>query len=657
MQGCNFLQMKKIIWVSIFWLACFGASAQQLGNLQRTGQDVDANVDGDTRSTKRVDVDALVSEYKIISIENDTVEVDTSLTLQKLYRYNYLRKDYFELLPLSNTGQAYNKLGYDLRDRSLLPKFGARARHANYMEIGDIYYYDVPTPFTELVFKTTQEQGQMADAFITLNTHRRLNFSMGYKGLRSLGKYQHIRAESGNFRASSLYNTKNGKYYLKAHVALQNFENEENGGITDDAIAEFENGNEEFSDRSRFAVNFEDANNRFEGKRFYINHYYNILSKKDSVANYALSLGNITSLEDKKYVFEQTSANSYFGDSFSTSGQRDEVRLEQFYTQLFLGYGNKVIGDLKFGVSYTDYNYGYDRIVLLGSETIGNRLKNDLVGLEASYEKRISDKFKLSSSAGFNIIGDFDGNYIDAVAELKLLDDVMLNGALNINSKSPNFNFLLYQSDYKNYNWQNNFENVNKQTLSFGLESKKWFNGSISFSNIDNYTFFAEDASTSQTRPFQAESTINYLKLKLNKNIRVGKFGLDNTIMYQNVSQESEVFNVPEFITRNTLYFESHVFKKAMFLRAGLQFKYFTKYKMNAYNPLLAEFYVQDNGRELGGFPILDAFISAKIRSARIYVKAEHFNSSFTGYNFYSDPNNPYRDFLIRFGLEWNFFL
>jgi hypothetical protein len=31
-------------------------------------------------------------------------------------------------------------------------------------------------------------------------------------------------------------------------------------------------------------------------------------------------------------------------------------------------------------------------------------------------------------------------------------------------------------------------------------------------------------------------------------------------------------------------------------------------------------------------------------------------NSSFSGYNYYVSPGYPYRDFVIRFGLVWNFF-
>jgi hypothetical protein len=70
---------------------------------------------------------------------------------------------------------------------------------------------------------------------------------------------------------------------------------------------------------------------------------------------------------------------------------------------------------------------------------------------------------------------------------------------------------------------------------------------------------------------------------------------------------------------------------------------------------VLGEFFVQ-NEKEIGGFPMLDFFVNARIRQTRIFFKAEHFNSSFTGNNFYAAPEYPYRDFLIRFGLVWNFF-
>jgi hypothetical protein len=113
---------------------------------------------------------------------------------------------------------------------------------------------------------------------------------------------------------------------------------------------------------------------------------------------------------------------------------------------------------------------------------------------------------------------------------------------------------------------------------------------------------------------------------------------------------------VPEVVTRNTLYYSDHLFKKALFLQTGITFNYFSKYYMDGYDPLLAEFYVQTD-QEYGGYPRFDFFINAKIQQARIYLKAEHFNAGWTGYDYFSAPNHPYRDFIIRFGLVWDFFL
>ena len=54
------------------------------------------------------------------------------------------------------------------------------------MSVDDTQYYNVPTPLTELMFKSNFEQGQLLDAFFTVNTSEQFNFSIAYKGMRSL---------------------------------------------------------------------------------------------------------------------------------------------------------------------------------------------------------------------------------------------------------------------------------------------------------------------------------------------------------------------------------------------------------------------------------------------------------------------------------------
>jgi hypothetical protein len=163
-------------------------------------------------------------------------------------------------------------------------------------------------------------------------------------------------------------------------------------------------------------------------------------------------------------------------------------------------------------------------------------------------------------------------------------------------------------------------------------------------------------ARTQIVAPAQYANTINYLSVKVNKELKFGSFALDNTVLYQKVDQQDNVLNVPEIVTRNTFYYSGTFFKKkALFLQTGISLNYFTKYFANDYNPVIGEFFVQ-NKKEIGNSPNFDFFINAKIQRTRIYFKAEHFNSSLSGNNFYSSPNNPSRDFTIRFGLVWNFF-
>ena len=91
-------------------------------------------------------------------------------------------------------------------------------------------------------------------------------------------------------------------------------------------------------------------------------------------------------------------------------------------------------------------------------------------------------------------------------------------------------------------------------------------------------------------------------------------------------------------------------------MQTGVSLKYFTQFNSNAYDPVLAEFYVQ-NEQEIGGFPMIDIFFNAKVRQTRIFFKFEHINALFSSTkDYFSAPGYPYRDAVIRFGLVWNFF-
>lgn len=611
-----------------------------------------------------------IKDYKIISYARDTTYLDTTLTIQKEYKYNYLRKDDFELMPFANVGQPYNKLGVDFERNHMYPLLGAKAKHYNYFEVEDIDYYNVATPMSDLFFKTTFEQGQLLDALLTFNTSRRFNISLAFKGFRSLGKYQLDQSQSGNFRSTANYVTKNGRYSLRSHIAAQDVETEENGGLVDKE-EQFEKGNEDFLDRSRVDTRLsttDNGENKILGKRYFLEHQYKLLrTRKDSsrLEKTSLAIGHVFNYETKYYQFRQDTSNEYFGSVF-VSPIHDKASLKTTYNEFHAEFYNATLGRLQGNISLYNYNYFFNSLLVTAEgQQIQSQLTGDEISLGAKYSKTIGG-FLVKGNGKYNLSGDLTGSILDASASYRFNENNRIEFSLHSSARMPDFNYLLYQSEYENYNWQNisNFENQKVNSLQFQFDSKKWGNISAKYTTLDNYTYFGiedpeqelvENQEQATIKPLQEANSVNHIKVKYIKEFKLGGFALNNTIMYQNVSQSNDVLNVPQLVTRNTLYFSSDVFKKAMYLQTGITFKYFTSYNMDAYNPVLGEFYIQNN-EELGGFPMLDFFINARIQQTRIYLKAEHFNSSFSGYNFYSAPNYPYRDFVIRFGLVWNFF-
>ncbi|MFQ3181466.1 MAG: hypothetical protein ACI9Z4_001060 [Polaribacter sp.] len=597
------------------------------------------------------------TDYKVFSHKRDTTYIDTTLTLQKEYKFNYLRKDLFEFLEFHNQGQALNNLGYSFNTIYRFPDIGFSAKQASYLDIEDIKYYEVPTPTSEILYRTGLQQGQVLDAIFSLNFSKRLNVSLSYKGIRSLGAYRQALVSNGNFRSSFHYRTEKNKYEVRGHLTSQDFFHQESGGLTSESLINFIEDDVNFSTRARLDVNLTDSESQFDSNRLYIEQSYKLFSSKDTVNNKDFSnlkIGHVLTNENKTYEFIQgTLTPDFFGLSNSSNPRNKKASSALTNNELNLEFNSKyVLGKFKAKTNLTSYSYGYDTI--LNSNSSSNKLKieGNAISFGADWNARIKN-FQLNAAASITPgKGRLSGNYLKGEAIYERDSVFSLKGTLLLSSKLPNFNTLLHQSEYDAYNWDNNkdFSNINTRNIEFDFKSK-WVNASLNFTNLDNYTYFDENS-----KPQQFADQITYLKVKANREFRLGKFGLDNTIMYQNVSNGSSVFRVPEFVTRNTFYYSDYWFKgKPMLVNIGVTFKYFTKYNANAYNPLLAEFRIQNE--EQIGFPTFDIFFNAQVRRTRLYLKVDNATSDFTSKNYFSAPNYPYRDLTIRFGLVWNWFI
>ena len=718
--------MKKVI-VSIIFLFVSINSFSQLRGVKNNSIDM---MSDSTRFNKEVKVKlsgtTKYTDFKSFNYKNDTVVIDTTISLQKDFQHNYIRKDDFELMPMHNQGQAYNKLAYDFNTDGVFPSMGFGAKQFNYYRLDDMKYYYVPTPTSELAYRTGMEQGQFLDAFMTMNTSRQFNFSAAYKGLRSLGKYRNALASHGNFRTTFNYHNKKKTYEVRGHMYSFDLFNDEYGGLTDLSLQFFETGNINYTDRGRLDVNYTNASNMFEGKRYFLEQKLVLFSKQNSIrkindahtakimqldsvvkANinlkediefvikmdstltsfkldslntvlagikidtmaleslkdssnfiilnpknqYAFNFGYDYLYETKHYRFDQERAYDAYGPSY-TSQISDHTHYVQSLHTTYFEYATPAIGSLKVSGQFLDYNYKYSSILYFDNTTIPSNFKGTNFAAGAQWNTNYNG-LKINAEANSIISGELTGSSFKAdvgYAKDSVLD---LTGFIQLSSKNPDISKILYQSDYKNYNWYNkDFKNEEISSIGFNFNFKDWIGLNASYNSVENYTYFGVNAT-----PIQSSESLNYLKAKAQLNLRWGKLSLDNTVMYQNVLKGEAFFNVPEFVTRNSLYFSSDLFKgKPLFLQTGVTFKYFTSYYMNAYNPVISEFVLQ-NDAKYGEFPMFDFFINARISRTRLYFKLENFTSRLTGYNYYSAPTYPYRDMVLRFGLVWNFFI
>lgn len=630
-------------------------------------KDLDMNTEyssiTDTVKKKKQKI-ATIDQYKIVTLEHDTIYADTSLTIKSAYRQNHLRKDLFGHLEMSNIGQPISTVQYSLTSFSPYPEIGFTGKHSNYIQADQIRYYSVATPLTELFFNTTINKGQNVDSFITLNTSKNLNFSIAYRGLRSEGDYINQLVSAGNFRFTTSYATTSRRYAINAHFANQDILNEENGGITN--VSNFESNDPDFKNRQRLQVYLTDAESFMKGRRLFFDHAFRVNPTDGSNNLYVTHQFNY---EYKAYEYKQptvissvtdennvTTRVQRFGDSYAASNINDQTRYERLYNKFGAAYENSLLGKFNFFIDDYRSNYQYDKVIIDASN---NAIPSHLymqfnsVGGQYEYQKnKWNGRFLYSRSIGNQSLSD-----LDAKLKYDLNEKIKFDFRYRNINKLPNNNYNLFQSSWIDYNWSNNFKNEKINSLSAEITTP-WLTGQVQYTVLNDHLYFRDKSTVENVQiiePVQYGNAINYLEIRASREFKFGRFALDNTLLYQKVDQSDLILNLPEFVTRNTFYYSDNLFKKALFLQTGIVFNYLTEYYGDDYNPVISEFFVQQN-KKIGGFATFDFFVNARIRQTRFYLKAEHLNALFSQSNYYSTPNIPYRDFVIRFGLVWNFF-
>lgn len=247
-------------------------------------------------------------------------------------------------------------------------------------------------------------------------------------------------------------------------------------------------------------------------------------------------------------------------------------------------------------------------------------------------------------------------------------DTVRIEGRGYFHKLHPTF----YQRHFHSQHvwWDNSNLEKETRTRIEGLASfpKTRTKIRVAADNLKNYIYFAQSYNTEITEGSsnniqtghqvslrQETENITLLTLQLQQDFTLGPLNWENQITYQKCSN-TNVLPVPELNIYSNLYLK---FKVAVLnINLGADVRYFTKYYVPDYSPLIGQYAVQDNGEnnmELGNYPWVNVYANMKLKQARFYVMMSHVNYS-SGANCFMVPHYPTNQMVLRFGVSWNFF-
>jgi len=624
-----------------------------------------------------------ISKYYFFSSQfehltkRDYTPIDTMLT--GFQKYDPAKELYPFRTSLGNIGLANKSMVFN---NANAPDFdlGNHSFDSYRFKSENLKYYKGLTPYSDLFYMMGAKKEQYLNVIHNRNLSKNLTIGINYRLVRSLGYYRWQEANNTNAALTSYYTTSNKRYGFIANYVFNRIKADENGGIKPEFLSKFEENTE--TQREAVDVNLLEGQTRTNNIRessFYLKQYYcfgfnKTIKTTDSTEEKVFnSLGLIShSIKfDKQAVF--------YEDNMPKSKFYKNIYMDSTYTFDSLHF--KILEN-KLALSNENNEYVSKKYFLLYNIS----LTHQLIDINQSVYKPFDRRADMSKASDTTITKMLDSTFSQVIlqAEIKTNPEKLISLGINgykifggYNNKDDgmnaysmiNFsdsteieNFILLKAGYSeneapwlsqyyysnHFKWKNDF--LKTKTLYTGFNwTYKTLSTQLNYYTLDNIVYY-----DSLIQPQQHTSTTNILNLLVFKNIKLGKWSIDNTVVYQKVIKGDSVLRFPEFILNHSIYYNGIFFKGALYSQFGIDVSYNSNYYADAYMPGIRDFYIQ-NTKKIGNYPYVDVFLNFKIQRVRVFLKYQHVNAGLSGYKYYTTPYYPLQDRALKFGLSWIF--
>lgn len=610
--------------------------------------------------------DSITISYKFIdgikanSIDSSVDDFDKYYSVPSTYQY------------LGNNGAAAFSLlyqapvnaGWDL---------GFHAFDVYKYTVESTKYYTTTKPFSSLSYQLASGKEQMLKAGHTQNPSTRLNVGFDYKLISAPGLFV---TQSNNHNAYRFFGHYQGAKKRAAtywSVVGNNIRASENGGIVNDSLLLDPNRKDRFSvpvnlggsaayKTNPFATTVT-TGNTYRDFNFFIRQSYDF-GKKDSVAINDSTTEYLFYPKLRLQYSFQTSVNRIaFGDVLADSSlyhqwyglqlskQTDTFQIQEKWNTILQDFSLVQFPDTKNQAQFFSAGISLQNIHgYLASDTVS--FYN--LSLHGAYRNQTRNKkWDLSLNGSFYLKGVNGGDYqVHAGLSRKVSNRFGYLGVFfhNIN-RTPSFVF----DNRSSFNFGNSNQWNKENITSFGIQLE----GPLVKLGLTNNLIFNQVFFKNYYQPEQYSTAINLIQLRAETRIPLfRKWAWYTQGVLQQVDQAAPI-RVPLLFTRNRLAFEGRVFKNLQ-LSTGVEVRYYTPYKANAYSPVLGQF-VQQDTITIKNKPDIALFAHFRIKGFAGFLRAENLNTAYfnNGFGFvdnnFAAPHYPTQGLMIRFGIQWWF--
>jgi hypothetical protein len=273
---------------------------------------------------------------------------------------------------------------------------------------------------------------------------------------------------------------------------------------------------------------------------------------------------------------------------------------------------------------------------------------------------------------------------VEVAGEYKPLDEYWLRGRIRTGPLSAELLTTSYiptltqQRQFGNhYAWRHDgkensvaFDNTQVTQLTGRLQQRlplladHSIDASFSVANVAGLVYYTYDPAISATYnrlspllgPAQQDDSKQLLIATLRHRFRVGKVFFDNQGTYTlGADSTNEALRIPALVTESRVYYQTHVFKKALLAQVGAELNYQSAYKGYGYSPSVQQFYVQ-NSFTIRNYAVANVFLTADIKAATIFVKVAYLNQGLEHNGYFTTPFYSGYPRRLQFGVRWRFF-